>query len=78
MKYMLRVSDNTYLNLDLDSFEDPMLLNIVMDTLLNAKVYKKYHETFEKADSVLSPRIELVIVPDNRLKSQEEPEVKEE
>ena len=78
MKYMLRVSDNTYLNLDLDSCEDPMLLNTVMETLLNAEVYKKYGEIFEKADSIFSPRIELVIVPDNRLKSQEEPEVKEE
>ena len=78
MKYMLRVSDNTYLNLDLNSCEDPMLLNTVMDTLLNAKVYKKYSETFEEIEGILKPKIELVIVPDNRLKSQEEPEVKEE
>ena len=78
MKYMLRISDNTYLNLDLDGYEDPLLLNTVTDTLLNAKVYKKYSETFTETDSVLNPKIELLIVPDNRLKSQDEPEGKEE
>ena len=72
MKYMLKISDNTYLNLDLDSYEDPMLLNVVTDTLLNAKVYKKYSETFTETDSVLNPKIELLIVPDNRLASKEE------
>ena len=77
MKYMLRISDNTYLNLDLDSHEDPMLLNIVMDTLLNAKVYKKYSETFTETDSVLNPKIELLIVPDSRLASKENEEEEE-
>ena len=74
MKYMLKISDNTYLNLDLDSYEDPMLLNVVTDTILNAKVYKKYSETFTKADSILSPKIELLIVPDSRLASKENEE----
>ena len=71
MKYMLKISDNTYLNLDLDSYEGPMLLNVVADTILNAKVYKKYSETFTKVDNILSPNIELLIVPDSRLASKE-------
>ncbi len=74
MKYMLKISDNTYLNLDLDSYEDPMLLNVVTDTILNAKVYKKYSETFTKVDNILSPNIELLIVPDSRLASKENEE----
>ena len=78
MKYMLKISDNTYLNLNLDGYEDGLLFNAVVDTLLNARVYKRWSETFTKADSVLSPKIELVVVPDNRLKSQDEPEGKEE
>ena len=77
MKYMLKISDNTYLNLDLDSYEDPMLLNVVTDTILNAKVYKKYSETFTKADNILSPNIELLIVPDSRLASKENEEEEE-
>ncbi len=77
MKYMLKISDNTYLNLNLDGYEDALLFNAVVDTLLNARVYKRYSEEFTKADSVLSPKIELVVVPDNRLKSQDEPEGKE-
>ena len=77
MKYMLKISDNTYLNLDLDSYEDPMLLNVVTDTILNAKVYKKYSETFTKVDNILSPNIELLIVPDSRLASKENEEEEE-
>ena len=76
MKYMLKISDNTYLNLDLDSYEDPMLLNVVTDTILNAKVYKKYSETFEKAKDFMKPKIELLIVPDNRLASKEKEDEK--
>ena len=74
MKYMLKIYDNTYLNLDLDSYEDPMLLNVVTDTILNAKVYKKYGEIFTKVDNILSPNIELLIVPDSRLASKENEE----
>ena len=76
MKYMLKISDNTYLNLNLDSYEDLMLLNVVTDTILNAKVYKKYSETFTKVDNILSPRIELLVVPDNRLASKEKEDEK--
>ena len=76
MKYMLKIYDNTYLNLDLDSYEDPMLLNVVTDTILNAKVYKKYSETFEKAKDFMKPKIELLIVPDNRLASKEKEDEK--
>ena len=74
MKYMLRISDHTYLNLDLNVYEDPTLFASIVEVLLNAKVYKKYSETFTKADNILSPKIELLIVPDSRLASKENEE----
>ena len=74
MKYMLRISDHTYLNLDLNVYEDPTLFASIVEVLLNAKVYKKYSETFTKADNILSPNIELLIVPDSRLASKENEE----
>lgn len=78
MKYMLRVSDHTYLNLDVESYVDPaVFLHGIVDTLLNAKVYTKYSETFEEAKSFSRPRIELLIVPDNRLASKEKEDEKE-
>lgn len=74
MKYMLKISDNTYLNLNLDGYEDALLFNAVVDTLLNARVYKKYSEKFTKVDNILSPNIELLTVPDSRLASKENEE----
>ena len=74
MKYMLRISDHTYLNLDLNVYEDPTLFASIVEVLLNAKVYKKYSETFTKVDNILSPNIELLIVPDSRLASKENEE----
>jgi hypothetical protein len=40
-------------------------------------VYKKYSETFTKVDNILSPKIELLIVPDSRLASKENEEEEE-
>ena len=77
MKYMLRVSDQTYLNLDLNVYEDPTLFASIVEVLLNAKVYKKYSETFTEADSSLNPKIELLVVPDDRLESKEKEDEKE-
>ena len=77
MKYMLRISDHTYLNLDLNVYEDPTLFASIVEVLLNVKVYKKYGETFTKVDNILSPKIELLIVPDSRLASKENEEEEE-
>ena len=77
MKYMLRVSDHTYLNLDLNVYEDPTLFASIVEVLLNAKVYKKYSETFTEADRSFNPKIELLVVPDDRLESKEKEDEKE-
>ena len=77
MKYMLRVSDHTYLNLDLNVYEDPTLFASIVEVLLNAKIYKKYSETFTEADRSLNPKIELLVVPDDRLESKEKEDEEE-
>lgn len=77
MKYMLRVSDHTYLNLDLNVYEDPTLFASIVEVLLNAKIYKKYGETFTEADKSFNSEIELLVVPDDRLESKEKEDEKE-
>lgn len=77
MKYMLRVSDHTYLNLDLNIYEDPTLFASIVEVLLNAKIYKKYGETFTEADKSFNSEIELLVVPDDRLESKEKEDEKE-
>ncbi len=77
MKYMLRISDHTYLNLDLNVYEDPTLFASIVEVLLNAKVYKKYSETFTEADRSFNPKIELLVVSDDRLESKEKEDEKE-
>ena len=84
MKYMLRISDHTYLNLDLNVYEDPALFasirewkSLFVEVLLNAKVYKKYSETFTEADRSFNPKIELLVVSDDRLESKEKEDEKE-